>query len=677
MPFYQPGDIVLRDYRIEAFIGEGGFGEVYRAVDLNLREAVVIKILRTDGGMADRDYEQARARFTLEGRLGHRISHPNVVRIYKFAPDEASGLLVLVMEYISGGSLADRLSAGPLAVAEVLRIARQVAAGLSALHAQDVVHRDLKPGNILFDGAGVARVADLGLAQPASALQLSASSLGDGGRLQVSPGTPAYMSPEQANGGLHHLPPASDIYTLGLIIFEMLTGRSYKIMRPGTRVGALRPDVPAALDELVAEMLAEDPLQRPWDGAAVETALAGLCAELPGSGQTGAVHHPPAIHHLDEGLKALDEMMAAGEWQLAQETLLELEQDFPGSLRLKLPRKRIGQALAKREGATEERLADPHPEANGSGAAAARRGTGNEEAARRAAAERTRREDPQQPGHLRCLDERVFIRLDRNLEMEFIHIPAGEFLMGSDSQEDREADADEQPRHLVNLPDYWIGHSPVTNAQFGTFVRAEDYRTTAEVEGYGWIWTDRNWEHIPGADWRHPAGPDSTIEQKSNHPVVQLSWEDVSAYCKWLSRLTGQKITLPTEAEWEKAARGTTGRRFPWGDQAPDVNRCNFGMNVNDTTPVGRYSPQGDSPYGCVDMAGNVWEWCADWYDENYYPNAPRSSPTGPDTGQYRAIRGGSWDYGARFMRAAFRLWYTPAYRYDNQGFRCLLRTIS
>ncbi|HNT56217.1 MAG TPA: protein kinase, partial [Anaerolineaceae bacterium] len=109
MPFYQPGDIVLRDYRIEAFIGEGGFGEVYRAVDLNLREAVVIKILRTDGGMADRDYEQARARFTLEGRLGHRISHPNVVRIYKFAPDEASGLLVLVMEYISGGSLADRL----------------------------------------------------------------------------------------------------------------------------------------------------------------------------------------------------------------------------------------------------------------------------------------------------------------------------------------------------------------------------------------------------------------------------------------------------------------------------------------------------------------------------------------------------------------------------------------
>ncbi|HNT54213.1 MAG TPA: serine/threonine-protein kinase, partial [Anaerolineaceae bacterium] len=197
MPIFQPGDLVLQDYQIEAFIGEGSFGEVYRAQDRHLHQPVALKILRCTPEQDAAKYECARERFRLEARLGLIINHPGVIRVHRFAPDAASGLLVLVMEYAPGGSLADRIKTGPLAVVDVLKIARQLAAGLGALHAQDVVHRDLKPSNILFDAAGDARIADLGLAQPASAiLQQDGSSSGDG-QWPTQPGTPAYMSPEQ------------------------------------------------------------------------------------------------------------------------------------------------------------------------------------------------------------------------------------------------------------------------------------------------------------------------------------------------------------------------------------------------------------------------------------------------------------------------------------------------
>ena len=356
MPYYQPGDVVLRDYKIETFIGEGGFGEVYRARDLHLREQIALKILRHTSSMDDAYYERAKQRFTLEALLGHHTNHPNVIRIYKFAPDETSGMLVLVMEYAPGGSLADRIKSGPLAVSDTLRIARQVAAGLGALHEQDVVHRDLKPSNILFDSTDTARVADLGLAQPASVIQVSVSSSG-GGEWKTQPGTPAYMSPEQDSGRLHHLPPASDVYALGLIIFEMLTRRSYKNQLPGTRVSKLRPEVPVALDNLLVKMLSEDPRQRPWNGSAAEQALTELTTEAPAV--TPSVIPTYSVHSLEDGVAALEGMIKAGEWEMAHETLVELEGEYPDSLRLKLPRRIITQALedarVRREAAEQER----------------------------------------------------------------------------------------------------------------------------------------------------------------------------------------------------------------------------------------------------------------------------------------------------------------------------------
>lgn len=159
-----------------------------------------------------------------------------------------------------------------------------------------------------------------------------------------------------------------------------------------------------------------------------------------------------------------------------------------------------------------------------------------------------------------------------------IWVPPGPFLMGSDRAIDSQASDNELPQHQVTLPGYWIGRYPVTVAQFKAFVEESGHRP---------------------ADRDSLRGPD-------DHPVVNVTWHDALAYCRWLGAKTGLLVTLPSEAEWEKAARGTDGGIYPWGNDPPDDSRCNFGGRVGQTTPVGRYSPRGGSPYGCADMAGNV-----------------------------------------------------------------------
>jgi formylglycine-generating enzyme required for sulfatase activity len=238
-------------------------------------------------------------------------------------------------------------------------------------------------------------------------------------------------------------------------------------------------------------------------------------------------------------------------------------------------------------------------------------------------------------------------RVHEKTSIELIRIPAGPFLYGS-ADSNTMADDDEKPQRLVELPEYWIGRYPVTNAQFARFAQAATYKTTAEREG--WSWTLRVIEsyRTEGADWRHPHGPESSISGKDDHPVVQVSWDDAQAFCDWAG------LALPTEEQWEKAARGSDGRLWPWGDVSPTPQLCNFNRNVGDTTPAGQYSPKGDSPYGCADMAGNVREWTASWYREN----------------ETRALRGGAWGSVAKLTRAADRNNMDPRLRYNFLGFR-------
>ncbi len=220
-----------------------------------------------------------------------------------------------------------------------------------------------------------------------------------------------------------------------------------------------------------------------------------------------------------------------------------------------------------------------------------------------------------------------------------VFVPAGQFQMGS-TDADRDARDEEKPAHTVTLDAFWIDKTEVTNGQYRQCVEAG-----ACEEPSCWDNADLN-------------APDQ--------PVVCVTWGDAQTYAAWAGG------RLPTEAEWEKAARGTDGRLYPWGGNAPDCQDANYKGCVGRTATVDSH-PDGASPYGALDMAGNVWEWVADWYDETYYSDAPTHNPQGPDSGERRVVRGGSFDMSESRLRTAYRIGNLPAYSNWDVGFRVVL----
>jgi len=233
------------------------------------------------------------------------------------------------------------------------------------------------------------------------------------------------------------------------------------------------------------------------------------------------------------------------------------------------------------------------------------------------------------------------IVIETPIWLELVRVPAGEFLMGSDPDKDPNASDDEKPQHRVRLSEYYIGKTPVTNAQYAVFAKATNLT------------------------FNFPKG-------KEQHPVVNVSWRDAMTFCEWLTAQTKQAFRLPTEAEWEKAARGSDGRVYPWVGGV-DAQKCNTDEGkIGDTTPVGKYSPVGDSPYGCVDMAGNVWEWCVDAWDSAAYAKRVNQEIISKIIGysNRKVVRGGSWYYDGSNARAAVRIHNHTDIRYDDRGFR-------
>lgn len=238
---------------------------------------------------------------------------------------------------------------------------------------------------------------------------------------------------------------------------------------------------------------------------------------------------------------------------------------------------------------------------------------------------------------------------------EMVLIPAGEFLMGSDDG----AYDDEKPVHLVYVDAFYMDKYLVTNAQYKVFVDANpQWRKDLIPDAYH----NGSYLHF----WNGGSYPDG----KGNHPVTRVSWYAAMAYARWAGK------RLPTEAEWEKAARGgLVGMKYPLGNTI-DENLANYDGNVGDTTPVDRYMPNG---YGLYDMSGNVWEWCFDEYDETFYANSPRRNPVaGGQVGNeftsvksIRVVRGGAWDCSATSLRVANRYGVTPTYANVDCGFRC------
>jgi formylglycine-generating enzyme required for sulfatase activity len=219
-----------------------------------------------------------------------------------------------------------------------------------------------------------------------------------------------------------------------------------------------------------------------------------------------------------------------------------------------------------------------------------------------------------------------------------VYIPSGEFTMGSNT-----GLPNEKPEHKVYLDGYWIGKYEVTMRQYKAFILDQGYAALHyNVSKYS---------------------------PSDHHPVIRVSWEDANAYCNWLSKKKGLNFKLPTEAQWEKAARGADGRKYPWGNNEPDETLANFMKEVGKTSPVGSY-PQGASPYGLLDVAGNVWEWCNDWYGSDYYGKSPDRNPPGPKGGPLRVRRSGCWYDIAGELRCANRFFCRPSLRSDYLGFR-------
>ena len=296
------------------------------------------------------------------------------------------------------------------------------------------------------------------------------------------------------------------------------------------------------------------------------------------------------------------------------------------------------------------------------------------------------------------------------LGMRFVRVPAGEFMMGSaespqalakafpHAERRRLADlADEKPVHRVRITrDFWLGAHEVTVGQFRQFVQASGYVPESVRDGTGGYGFNPRYDpsrtergdlfegRDPRYSWQNPG-----FAQTDEHPVVNVTWNDAVAMARWLSEREGVTYRLPTEAEWEYAARAGSRTRYPAGDD-PQVLlrtantfdretalrwprwRAQAGAGSDGhafTAPVGSHAP---NAFGLYDMIGNVWEWCADWYGENYYARSPTDDPAGPASGKVRVRRGGSWHTWPLYARVAFRNWNTPETRYVLLGFRLL-----
>jgi len=235
------------------------------------------------------------------------------------------------------------------------------------------------------------------------------------------------------------------------------------------------------------------------------------------------------------------------------------------------------------------------------------------------------------------------LQLSPELALQLVTVPAGKFVMGTVGP-NAEVDRNEFPQHTVYLDEYQIGQYEVTVAQWRTFVQATGY------------------EGAPGA-----------LVDPDDYPVCFVNWDDAMAFCSWASQLTGRNVSLPTEAQWEKAARGEDGRTYPWGEDTPTCALSNYYAEsacVNYRAPVGSCSPAGDGPYGCADIVGNVWEWAHDWYDPGYYASSPMRNPQGPSQGMFRVLRGGGWVSNHWRMRVAFRFRGDASFRCADLGFR-------
>jgi len=626
----------LGKYKIVEEIGRGGFAAVYKAIDTTLNRTVALKVL-AEPPPGDPTFLE---RFWREARTAANLKHPNIVAIYEVA--EIEGRHCLAMEFLPGRTLAQLLrEKGTLPLRQVVEIIRQLASALDYAHARGFVHRDIKPSNIVVDDQGHVTLTDFGTVKPAEGTKITAP--------WMSIGTPEYMSPEQVSGLT--IKPTSDIYSLGIICYEMLSGQvpftgvtphvlHAHVYDPPPPLTELVPQIPEAVAEVIHCALAKKPARR--------FASAGEMARA-----------------LSAAVEAAGELLleAAVQEEQNRATIPLSGEPTPHPITPTGFPQRVVDLKAREEAIRRAVVAErerktPIPTEKPTPLPGARRGfprwmtavgsillvagllgvVGLVYRARMMPAKPIPAILPTQEPVAKAT---IMWAKDSSV---MVYVPAGDFYMGS-SDSDASADDDEKPMHPVYLDEFWIDQFEVTNTAFARFVEATGYQTGAEKEG-----RSRNWRNA--------------AEGKDDHPVVDVSWNDAVAYCEWVGK------RLPTEAEWEKAARGTDGKIWPWGNDWDEDKANSKEAGPGHTTAVGSY-PDGASPYGGMDMAGNAWEWVADWYQGDYYQTSPRSNPQGPNQGAYRVVRGGSWALPQGLARCASRFGFIPWVGRDDLSFRC------
>ncbi len=666
------GPHTIGRYEIIRELGRGGMAVVYLARDPNMERQVAVKVLPRQ---FTHDPEFLK-RFRREARVIASLEHSAIVPIYDF--DEHDGQPYIVMRYMPGGSLAERLEKGSLTLTEAAAILHQLAPALDEAHERGIVHRDLKPGNILLDRRGDPYLADFGIVKLAegAATALTAS----GGSM----GTPAYVSPEQARG-IAQLDGRSDIYTLGVILFEMLTGeRPYQadtpiglavmhIMEPVPQICDRKRHLPPACQTVISKAMAKEREARyatTGELAAAAAALAG--GKLAPPPETPETEFTPPDFVRQVARKARPRRRIRV-WAWAAGGLLALvivavlllsglgllggEDEIAAVTETGVPPRPTGTEL------TAVPLSSATSTATETTPLTA---TATEAPSPPPTATETPNPTPtgtptlmtpvptRQPGEISAFP------LPGGESVIMVWVPAGEFIMGSSDADidailascsdcERDWFTDEQPQHSVYLDSFWIDQTEVTNVQYAACVAAGTCDRPGKSSSYG-----RD-SYYGNSDY-------------DDSPVIWVSWDDADTYCTW------RDARLPTEAEWEKAARGGSDTRmYPWGDQAADCTLANFyngSYCVGDTSQVGDYLA-GASPYGAMDLSGNVWEWVNDWYDGSYYSVSPYSNPPGSAGESSKVLRGGSFTTRWLNVRAANRYPDTPVIRYNYIGFRC------
>ena len=633
-------------YEVVKELGKGGMAIVYLAYDPYIKRQVAVKVM-PHKFTYDTEF---RIRFQREAEIIAALEHAHIVPVYDFGDHE--GEPFIVMRFLPGGTLADRLSTGPFPITEIAQLFHSIGSALDYAHKNGVIHRDIKPGNILFDSEGEASLSDFGIAKIQEA---TAAFTGTGNLI----GTPAYMSPEQAKAE-KTIDGRSDIYSLGVVLFQALSGElPFKsdtpvgvaiahIREPVPSLMARRPDLPAGFDDVIRRAMDKDPANRFQTGAQLAQAIKNQGVSIKPPGWTPV--ESPALRQSEMAKTALmqSRMEVVSPPTPPQHTQSTSPRKRSGILQIV----GVGSALLVlflcigligvlasglisnpfAPGAVIQNTESPVVEASTDVILPTSTEFVSKEPT--VATDNTPTATPSAPS-AEFTDSRGAV---------MVLVPAGQFSMGGD---DLGAESDEKPVHTVNLDDYYIDKFEVTNTAYEACVSSGVCKPPVQGDSF----TRSNYYGVP---------------EYGEFPVVYVNWHMAKSYCEW------RDARLPTEAEWEKAARGTDGRLYPWGTGIDCQVANYYGPSgcYGGTNKVGSYEG-GKSSYGVYDMAGNVWEWVADWFSETYYQISPVSNPSGPDSGQSRVLRGGSWNRLQYDVRVTNRNKYDPNYNNFDIGFRC------